>query len=284
MTMLENLGQIIAPSLFGVLLPLALTLVATLVGLRLVSVAARALERRIDAIYVDDYDRRARLKTLQRVGVTTARAVILAIAILVAFATIGVDIGPILTAAGIFGLALSLGAQTLIRDFLGGLTILLEDQYRVGDVITVEDMTGTVEKITLRRTNIRDITGRLHVVSNGDVRAVGNDTRDWARALIEFNLAFDTDVDKAVVALNNAMTHAAQDLGIKDDLLEAPEILGWNQFSEWAVTVRLWAKVKPGTQWQVSRVLRRYAMDALRSAGVTIASRNRLQWQSFGAD
>jgi small conductance mechanosensitive channel len=276
--MVESTIQLLLTGISRVIVPLAITLAAVALGLRLVSLVVREIDRRINITYVQEPDRRARLMTLLRTGATSARAIIITIAVLTALATIGIDIGPVLAAAGVAGIALSLGAQTLIKDFLGGLTILLEDQYRVGDVITIGAVSGTVEKITLRRTDIRDINGRLHIVSNGDVRVVGNDTRDWARALVEINLAFDTDVDKAVAALEAAMIRAAENDEIKDDLLEPPEILGWNQFSDWAVSVRLWAKVKPGVQWRVSRVLRRYAMEALRDAGVTIASRTRLNW------
>lgn len=276
--MLEFFGQVVVSTLSRVILPLALTLVAVVIGLRLVSIVAKAFELRINSIYAADYDRRARLMTLQRTAVTTARAIIVTIAVLVALGTLGVDLAPVLAAAGIAGLALSLGAQTLIKDFLGGITILLEDQYRVGDVITMNGVTGTVEKITLRRTNFRELNGRLHIVSNGDVRFVGNDTRDYAFALVEINLGLDADVDKAVAVLEAAMTRAAEDPTIKEEVLAPPEIAGWNQFSEWAVTVRLRAKVNPGEQWQVGRVIRRYAMEALREAGVPIASRTRLQW------
>ncbi|MCL6511165.1 MAG: mechanosensitive ion channel family protein [Anaerolineae bacterium] len=268
-SILQDLLSIVSP----VIVPLLLTLLAVVVGLRLVNLVARQLELRIRTVYAKEADRGARLMTLLQTGATSARAIIIVIAALTAMATVGIDIGPVLAAAGVVGIAISLGAQTLIKDFLGGLIVLLEDQYRVGDVITVGNVSGTVEKITLRRTNIRDVEGRLHVVSNGDVRTVSNNTRDWSRALIEINLAFDTDVERAVAVLNEAMARAAADPEIARDLLEQPEIFGWNLFSEWAVTVRLWAKVQPGEQWKVARVLRRYALQALRDAGIQIASR-----------
>lgn len=269
--------QFIISRLATVILPLLLTLVVVLVGLRLIAIVNQLLERHIDTIYSSDHDRRSRLRTLLRTAVTTARAGIFTIAALVALGTVGIDLGPVLAAAGIVGLALSLGAQTLIKDYLGGLIILLEDQYRVGDSITVGNVSGTVERITLRRTNVRDLSGRLHILSNGDIRSVGNDTRDFAFALVEINLGLDADVDKAVAVLEEAMARAAADPEIAAEVLAPPEIAGWNQFSEWAVTVRLRTKVEPGEQWRVSRVIRRYAMEALRAAGVSIASRTRLQ-------
>ncbi len=275
---LNAVGQFILSKLATVILPLALTGAIVLLGLRLVQTANELLDKRIDAAYASDYDRRARLKTLLRATVTTARALILTIAAFVVLATLGIDLGPVLAAAGIVGLALSLGAQTLIKDYLGGLIILLEDQYRVGDVITIGNVSGTVERITLRSTHVRDLSGRLHILSNGDIRAVGNETRDYAFALVEINLPLDTDVDRAVAALEGAMARAVEDPEIKGEILAAPEIVGWDRFTEWAVTVRLRAKVEPGEQWRVSRVVRRHAMEALREAGVPIASRTRLQW------
>ena len=271
--MRESLRESLIAGFTSVILPLALTLLMLVVGLWIVRIMGSGAEAHISQAYADDDDRSARLKTLLRTGLYTARAVIVGIAVLVTLSTIGIPVGPMLTAAGIVGLALSLGAQTLIKDILGGLIILLEDQYRVGDNIMVNGVNGNVEKITLRRTNLREENGDLHIVSNGDVRAVANRTRDWSRVLVEINLAFDADIDKAVAALASAMTRAINDLEIKDDIVEPPEILGWNQFSAWAVTVRLRAKVEPGTQWQVARVLRRYALEALYDAGVAVASR-----------
>jgi small conductance mechanosensitive channel len=268
-SVLQNLLLVVSP----MIIPLLLTLLAVVLGLRLVKLVAHQLEQHIQTAYAREPDRGARLRTLLHTGATSARAIIIVVAALTAMATVGIDIGPVLAAAGVVGIAISLGAQTLIKDFLGGLIVLLEDQYRVGDVITVGNVSGTVEKITLRRTNIRDVEGRLHVVSNGDVRVVSNNTRDWSRALVDVNLAFDTDVEHAVAALNKAMARATADPEVAKDLLEPPEIFGWNLFSEWAVTVRLWAKVTPGQQWKVARVLRRYALDALRDAGIQIASR-----------
>jgi small conductance mechanosensitive channel len=193
-----------------------------------------------------------------------------------------VDFGPILAAAGIAGLAISLGAQTMIKDFLGGLTILLEDQYRVGDTISVNGVDGTVERITLRRTNIRTADGTLFVVPNGDIRIVGNNTRDWSRATVELNLAYDADIPQAIVALNAAMTTAAEDPSIQSALLEPPEILGWNQTNDLGVRVRLQAKVKPGQQWAVGRELRRHALNALHAAHIPIAHAYARQGQSQG--
>jgi small conductance mechanosensitive channel len=110
----------------------------------------------------------------------------------------------------------------------------------------------------------------MYVVPNGDIRVVGNTMHGWSRAMLEFNLAFGTDVAKAVTALEEAMAKASADPVIKAVLIDPPEILGWNQLSDWAICVRVQAKVKVGQQGPVARVLRRYALDALRDAGVPL--------------
>jgi len=202
--MLDWLQQAITYSLLRVILPEILIVVLAIVGLRLVTLAAVAIDKRIIAP-VQDADRRARLQTLRKVAKSTAQVVIVVIAVLVGLGTIGIDIGPALAAAGIFGLAISLGAQTLIKDVIGGLTILLEDEYRVGDAVKIGSVSGDVERITLRRTDVRDAEGRLFTVPNGEVRVVGNETREWARALVELNFGFDTDVNMAVAALEEAL-------------------------------------------------------------------------------
>ena len=232
-------------------------------------VARKAVERTL-AVEMEP-DRRARIRTVISAAKNTLRIIILALATMAVLAGFGFNFGPVLAAAGIAGLAVSLGAQTLIKDFIGGLIILLEDQYRVGDSISVNGVDGSVERITLRRTNLRTADGTLFVVPNGDIRTVGNNTRDWSRATVELNLAYDGDIPKAVTALNEAMIKAAEDPAIKPALLEAPEILGWNQTNDLGVRVRMQAKVKPGQQWAVARLLRRIALDALHEAGIPIA-------------
>lgn len=269
--MLETLSQAITTGVLRVGLPLLLLVIATVVALKLVNVAAAEVDKRLIAT-TEDYDRRARLHTLRKVVKNTARAVILIIAVLIGLGTIGVDIGPALAAAGILGLAVSLGAQTLIKDVIGGLTILIEDEYRVGDTVKIGDVKGEVERITLRRTDVRDAEGRLFMVPNGEVRVVANETRDWARAMVELNFGYDADVKKAVATLDEALEKLASDPDVKPYLLAEPEIYGWNEFSDWAVVVRLRAKVTAGKQGAVARAMREHALDALQAAEVPVAT------------
>jgi moderate conductance mechanosensitive channel len=280
--MLDWLGQAASYSLLQVILPLLVIVGLTALALRLVTLAANEIDKRIIAP-VKDHDRQARLQTLRKAAKSTAQVLILAIAVLIGLGTIGIDIGPALAAAGIFGLAVSLGAQTLIKDIIGGMTILLEDEYRVGDAVKIGSVSGDVEHITLRRTDVRDAEGRLFIVPNGEVRVVANETRDWARAMVELNFGYDADVKKAVDALDKALVKMAADSRVTPHLLDAPEIFGWNAFSNWAVVVRMRAKVKAGRQNDVARVMREYALDALREAGAPVHSENRLTLESGSA-
>ncbi len=156
-------------------LAIVLTVVLAVMLLALVNWVARKAKEHVMAAEMEA-DRRARLRTVISAAKNTLRITILALAAMGILAGFGLDFGPLLAAAGIAGLAISLGAQTMIKDFLGGLIILLEDQYRVGDAISVNGVDGAVERITLRRTNIRTADGTLFIVPNGDIRTVGNNT------------------------------------------------------------------------------------------------------------
>lgn len=273
--MLEWLGQAISYSVWRVILPLALVVGLTMLGLRLVDWAAATVDTRFIAP-VDDDDRRARLQTLRRVAKSTVKVALLAIALLIGLSTVGINIGPALAAAGIVGLAISLGAQTLIKDMIGGLTILLEDEYRVGDSVKIGSVSGDVARITLRRTDVRDAEGRLFVVPNGEVRIVANETREWAQALVDIHFGFEVAVERAVAVLEKVLAHLAEDPLLEPLLLATPEIFGWNSFTDWSVTVRLRARVHAGNQGEVARVMRQRALAALQAAGIPVESRNRM--------
>lgn len=271
--MLSSLWEFITTGIPRYVLPLLLIAVLTYIVVQLVLWASKRLEARLDA-EMDDEDRRQRLRTLVRVARNALNIAIVVVAVLIALGTVGVAIGPALTTMGVAGLAVSLGAQTLIKDYFGGLTILLEDQFRVGDSIRVGTVTGDVERITLRCTEVRDAEGRLIVLPNGDIRTVANETREWARALVELHFSYTTDLNAAVSALNRAVAAVAEDPDVKPYLLSAPEVLGWNQFDNWSVVVRLRATVAPGRQGDVSRAMRREALVALNQAGIPVESQS----------
>lgn len=232
--------------------------------------AARQVEKRLEKTTAN-LERLARLQTLIAVGRGVAWIVVLAVVALMVLHTLGIDIAPLLAGLGVAGLALSLGAQTLIKDFIGGVLILVENQFAVGDVIKVGEVAGGVERITLRATYLRDIEGKLHVVANGDIRLVSNLTAEWARAIVDLNVGYGADMGKVMRALEGAAARAQEDEAIKADLIEPPQALGWIGFKDWAVQVRLMAKTMPGKQWGVMMALRQYAVEALQTAGVEVA-------------
>lgn len=269
--MADLISQWREAGILGVIISLVLLIILVFLVLHLLNLAMAAIDKRVIDT-TKDPERRARLRTLSNATRNTLRIVILGIAILIGMGTLGIDIGPALAAAGILGLAVSLGAQTLIKDMIGGVTILLEDQYHVGDIIQVGDVTGEVEAISLRRTDVRDLRGRLFMIPNGEVRVVANETRDWARTIVELNFGFDTDQEKTLAALEGALARLGSDPEIKPHLLASPEIFGWNEISEWSVVVRLSVKVVAGKQMEVARVMRQYALEALRQAGIPVES------------
>jgi small-conductance mechanosensitive channel len=253
-------------------LKIALTVGLTLLGLWLVKVFSRRAQAHIDEMKIEA-GRKARLLTLVSVAGGSVRVIILSLAVLSFLATVGINITPLLTSLGIAGLALSLGAQTLIKDYIGGLFVLLENQYIVGEVVTLPTSngtaSGTVEKITMRATWIRDINGQIHVVPNGEVRLLTNSSRDWSLAVVNLNLDFDTDMRIATEALETGLGQFASDPEAQANLLEAPQIQAWSNMTDFAVQLRLSAKVHPGTRVGIESLLRRYALDALSQAGIS---------------
>ena len=253
-------------------LRLIILAICTWLGFRLIELGRRLFDKRV-VQKSEDLSRRARLATLLDAAVRTGQLFLVFVVTLMALAAIGINIGPVVAAAGVMGLAVSLGAQALIRDFIGGVLILLEDQFRVGDVIRVEETEGTVERISLRSCAVRDLQGRLWVVPNGDVRFVSNATRDWSRAVVDLNLELNANVNRAVEVLRAAMERAAQDPSLQDKLLETPVVEGYSGINDWAIQVRLKAMTQAGQQWAVARLLREIGMAALRDAGIPVASR-----------
>jgi moderate conductance mechanosensitive channel len=255
----------------AIILSILLIVVLAIVAIRMVTVFQRRFEHKIIAQRVDS-GQQARLTTLERAGASVINVFIIVLAILMILLALNIDITPILASAGIAGLAISLGAQTIIKDYIGGILILFENQFNVGDDIQVEGVIGTVERIELRATYVRDIQGRLHIIPNGEVRILANYSRDWSRVLVDLNIAFDADIDQAIKALQSAIAQASNDETLKANLLEPPTIQGWNSMNDWAVQVRLAAKTLPGKQGNTAAILRKYALQSLQNANIPLAT------------
>jgi small-conductance mechanosensitive channel len=181
-----------------------------------------------------------------------------------------VDIAPLLASLGVVGLALSLGAQTLIKDLIGGMLILIENQYAIGDVIQVGDIAGSVEHFTLRVTHVRSVEGKLHVIPNGEIRIVSNITRHWSRAMVDLGVAYEEDLDRVLAVLEQEAEAFAQDPKVADQLIEAPSVIGPLSLGDWAVTVRVMVKTLPGKHWGVAQILRKRLLAACEREGITL--------------
>ena len=204
--------------------------------------------------------------------------VIYSMASIIALAEFGVSLGPLVAGAGIVGVAVGFGAQTLVRDFLSGIFMLIEDQYGVGDVIDVGDATGTVEEVSLRTTRIRDLHGTVWFVPNGEIRRIGNMSQQWAKSVLDIEVAYDTDIDQAAAVIKEAADSVWEDQLEHATVLEEPEILGVQEFGASAIAIRVVMKVEPGEQWATSREVRKRIKLAFDANGIEIPFPQRTVW------
>lgn len=181
-----------------------------------------------------------------------------------------VDIAPIIAGAGIIGLAVGFGAQSLVKDVISGFFILLEEQFDVGDVISGAGVSGAVEKIGIRFTQLRDLEGKVHYIPNGEFRVVSNLTRGWSRAVIDIGVGYDEDLDRVQHVLRQVDTDMRNLPEWKGIILEPLEIFGVESFADSAVTVRMVYKTLPGKQWPVAREFRRRVKQAFDARGIKI--------------
>jgi small-conductance mechanosensitive channel len=247
-----------------------LILALTVLGLVIVQFIGRRVLQSIREAKHFPEARRQQLVTFVQILRWAADAAIVVIALLMLLSAFGVDITPLLASVGVAGLAVSLGAQTLIKDLIGGILILMENQYVVGDTIKVGDVSGVVERLTLRATYIRDVDGLLYVVPNGDVRIVGNMTKEWSRALVDVGVAYEEDMDRALRVLEQVAGTFAEDPKFGPLLLEPPKVLGPLSLGDWAFTVRFMVKTQPGEQWAVARGLRKQILAACEQESITL--------------
>jgi small conductance mechanosensitive channel len=227
-----------------------------------------------------DADRRMQLRVSTISGVTRGVATVswIGIGILVGLSAIGVDIGPLLAGAGIIGLAVSLASQNLIKDAINGFFIILEDQYAVGDVITVKDIGGFVENMNLRITQLRDPEGRLITIPNGEVQVVANHSNGWSRADLNIPVAYYHDIDKALQLVRDVAQQMSKDEFWREHILDKPDILGVDDFGNRGMMIRVWIKTQPLKQWDVGREFRRRMKVAFDEAGMPIPMSQQEIW------
>ncbi|RZT84626.1 small conductance mechanosensitive channel [Pseudonocardia sediminis] len=206
--------------------------------------------------------RAQRAMTIGSVLRSITSAVVLLVGSVMVLAEFGVALAPILASAGVLGIAIGFGAQNLVRDFLSGMFMLLEDQYGVGDIVDLGEASGTVEAVGLRITTVRDIQGTVWYVRNGEILRVGNKSQGYAVAVIDLPLAHNADMEEATeLAGTTAVERVAAD-DIASDVLEAPEVLGVERITSEGVVLRITVRVHPGKQWAVQRALNAAITDA----------------------
>ncbi|MGV9427015.1 mechanosensitive ion channel family protein [Streptomyces sp. NPDC003656] len=191
---------------------------------------------------------------------------------------VGIALGPLLASAGVVGLAIGFGAQSLVADYLSGLLIMFEDQYGVGDTVDLGEAVGEVEHVGLRLTHVRDLNGGLWHIRNGEVLRVRNDSQDWARAVLDVAVAYDSHLDTVYQVLEDTGRALRQDPAFTDLLLEDPSVWGVQSLDADGVVVRLAVKTVPLQQWGVTRELRRRVKEALNTAGIDIPFPQRTIW------
>lgn len=227
--------------------------------------------------------RRQRLDALEAVLASVVRVTAWSIALLYLLTvTFGINVAPLIAGAGIVGLAIGFGAQDLIKDFVSGAFMLLEDQYGVGDIIDVGDATGKVEKVTLRTTRLRDVTGTVWHFPNGEIRRVGNLSQEWSRALLDVGVAYGTDIDHASSVIQSVAEAMADEPEYRELFLDRPEVWGVEDMAADAVLIRLVIKTLPGEQWPILRELRGRLKRAFDEEGIEIPFPQRTVWMRDG--
>lgn len=211
-----------------------------------------------------------RTNTLLAIFKAMGRVLIIIVVIMMVLDEVGVPIAPVLAGFGIAGVAVGFGAQYLIRDLIAGIFIIMENQYRVGDVVKVADITGLVEYITLRKTVLRDLDGIVHHVPNGEIRTASNYTRHFARVNLDISVAYGTDLDHAIDVINRVGLELAKDETWRKVIKSPPQVLRVNKLGDSGIDIKILGDVKPMEQWAVMGQLRLRIKKAFDDEGIEI--------------
>jgi small-conductance mechanosensitive channel len=248
---------------------------------RLVARIARRAERgvlpeRLDAAAVARRAQRA--ETMAGVFQSVITVVVIAVVTTMILSEIGVNIAPIIASAGIIGIALGFGAQSLVKDFLSGIFIFMEDQYGVGDVVDLGEASGSVEAVTLRMTRLRDVNGTVWFVPNGEIVRVGNQSKNWSRAVVDVGVAYREDLARVQRVLREVAHDMWEDEDFKGVIIEEPEVTGVEMLAADSVTIRVLVKTAPLQQWGVARTLRQRIKSRFDHEGIEITFAQRVVW------
>lgn len=224
-----------------------------------------------------------RTRTLTGLLRSVGRVIISVIFLFMFLSAIGLDLGPLLAGAGVVGLAISFGAQSLVKDVISGLFILIENQFAVGDVIRIGTVSGAVERMTLRVVVLRDVHGVVHIVPNGEIKTVSNLTRTWARVVLDVGVAYKENTDRVVAVMREVGRELWDDPDWRPLLIDPVEVPGIESFTDSAVTIRITAKTLPLKQWDVARELRRRLKRRFDTEEIEIPfPHQKLVWDGMG--
>jgi small conductance mechanosensitive channel len=239
------------------------------VAIRTMSLLVRRFEDDVASVHgIDVVERAKRARTLGDVLRKAMTALVLAIALLMILRELGLDIMPLLSAAGIAGVALGFGAQTLVRDLIAGFFLTFEDQLRVGDVVSVNDVGGVVEEINLRTIVLRDFDGTVHVVPAGTIDRLSNKSREFAYAVLNVVVGYEEDPDRVMALVADVGRALQEDPAWQPKVLAPMEIVGVDSIADWQVTITLRMKTAPLKQWEVGRELRKRIRASFQANGV----------------
>jgi small-conductance mechanosensitive channel len=212
-------------------------------------------------------------KRAHTLGNTLRHALLITIsfvAILMILGELGIQLGPLLATAGIGALAVGFGAQSLVKDVISGFFIILENQYRIGDVIEVGGVSGLVESVSLRKTVLRDLEGKVHTIPNGEIKIVSNLSKEWSRSVLDVGISYREDVDQVIDLLSQIGMELEAEEPYKSSLLGPLQILGVEKFGESQLIIRMMIKTVPLKQWEVGRELRRRIKNRFDEKGIQI--------------
>ena len=262
----------------GDAIPIALILIAAYGAVRLARVFVHGIVKALldreasegTAQELSAVELKKRMDTLDALVGRTLQAFIVVIAALTVLGHIGLNIGPAIAGLGVVGIAVGFGAQSLVRDYLNGALILIENQFGKGDVVRVAGVDGTVEDFTLRRTTLRDLDGVVHTVPNGEIRVASNLTRVWARINQDVVVAYGTDIDKAIDVVAKVGVQMAGDPEWKRRVLEAPRVERVEALGEYGITLKILGTVRAADQWAAGGDFRKRLLGAFRANGIEI--------------
>jgi small conductance mechanosensitive channel len=202
------------------------------------------------------------------------------IALLMILGELGIQLGPLLATAGVGALAIGFGAQSLVKDVISGFFIILENQYRIGDVIEVAGVSGLVESVSLRTTVLRDLEGKVHTIPNGEIKIVSNLSKEWARSVLDVGISYREDVDHVIEVLQNIGRELAAEEPWKSAILEPLQVFGVERFGDSQLVIRVVVRTVPLKQWEVGRELRKRIRIRFEEKGIEIPFPHRvLIWE-----